>query len=92
MAFDVLLLLLSNRLGVSPATLAAAGVLEMLFVGLEARHWFCLALERRGYELSDVVQADSKEDAEYRFFERAAAQRPTEASVLPPNPHRGAMA
>jgi hypothetical protein len=86
MAFDVALLLLSHRLGVSSAALAAAGVMEMLFVGLEARHWFCLALERRGYELSDVVQAETKEDAEYRFFERAATQQPTEASVLPPQP------
>jgi len=84
MAFDVALLLLSHRLGVSSATLAAAGLLEMLFVGLEARHWFCLALERRGFELSDVVQADTREDAEYRFFERIAANRPAEASIIVP--------
>jgi hypothetical protein len=84
MALDVVLVLLSNRFGVSPSAIAAAGVLEMLFVGLEARHWFCLALERRGFELSEIVQAETKEDAEYRFFERIAAQQPAEASILPP--------
>jgi len=83
-AFDVLLLLLSNRLAVSPATVTAAGFLEMLFVGLEARHWFGLALERRGFELSDIIQAESREDAEYRFFERIAADKPLETATTTP--------
>ncbi len=85
-AFDVVLMLLSNRFGVSSSAIAAAGILEMLFVGLEARNWFCLALERRGFELSEIVQADNREDAEYRYFERMAANKPDEAAIIVPSP------
>ena len=86
LAFDVALVVLGGRLGLPPATLTLAGLLEMLFVGLEARHWHGLALERRGYHLADIVQADTLEDAEYRFFERLPAEPPAPTATVMTRP------
>ncbi len=86
LAFDVALMVLGSQLGLPPVTLTMAGLLEMLFVGLEARHWYGLALERRGFELADVVQAETLEDAEYRFFERLASEQITPAAAVMTRP------
>ncbi len=86
LAFDVALMVLGSRLGLPPATLTLAGLLEMVFVGLEARHWYGLALERRGFELADVVQADTLEDAEYRFFDRFTAEQPAPTPTVMSRP------
>ena len=86
LAFDVALVVLGSRLGLPPVTLTLAGLLEMLFVGLEARHWYGLALERRGFELADVVQAERLEDAEYRFFERLPSGQPASTATVMTRP------
>jgi len=82
LAFDVALMVLGSRLGLSPVTLTLVSLLEMVFVGLEARHWYGLALERRGFELADVVQADTLEEAEYRFFNRFASEPPASSPAV----------
>lgn len=86
LAFDVALMVLGSRFGLPPATLTLAGLLEMVFVGLEARHWYGLALERRGFELADVVQADTLEDAEHRFFDRFTAEQPAPTATVMTRP------
>ena len=89
MAFELALMVLGARLGLTPATLALLSLLQMLFVGLEARKWYGLALERRGFELADIVQAGSLEDAERRFYERVSVETSVPSTVvMPPSPPR----
>ncbi len=40
------------------------------WVGAEARDWHREALDRRGYELMDIVMETSEERAELRYYER----------------------
>jgi len=93
LTFDVALGIVGARLGLPPVTLTLSGLMAMLFVGFEARHWYGLALERRGFALADVVQADTLEDAEYRFFERLASAQPKAAptSMQPPSRSYGVI-
>ncbi len=55
------------------------GLLVSLLVGLEANHWRAAALERRGFELAGVVDADNASDAETIWFLGTERFRP----VLP---------
>jgi len=89
MAFELGLALIGARLGLPPAIVAFLVLLQMLFVGLEAQKWYGLALERRGFELTDIVQAGSLEDAERRFYERVRIEKSASPPVvMPPSPPR----
>jgi len=89
LVFDVVLGILGARFGLASAFITLTGLLAMLFVGLEARHWYGLALERRGFTLADIVQADTLEEAEYRFYEHIAFARPPAPPTHLPQPPRG---
>ena len=68
--FETAIFSLGERLGLSTQMLSAIGLLVMLFVGVSARDWLAVTLERRGYRLADIVQGMTQEDAEKRFFDR----------------------
>ncbi|MFM8607165.1 MAG: DUF2628 domain-containing protein [Hyphomicrobiales bacterium] len=53
----------ASRLGVPPAVSFGVGLILMLMVGLEGRRWLCAALERRGYRLVTIVQAETDDEA-----------------------------
>ena len=53
----------ASRLGVPPGISFGIGIVVMLMVGLEGRRWLCAALERRGYRLVTIVQAETDDEA-----------------------------
>ena len=53
----------ASRLGVPPGVSFGVGLVLMLMVGLEGRRWLCAALERRGYRLVTIVQAETDDEA-----------------------------
>ena len=53
----------ASRLGVPPGVSFGIGLILMLMVGLEGRRWLCAALERRGYRLVTIVQAETDDEA-----------------------------
>jgi len=53
----------ASRLGVPPGVSFGIGLILMLMVGLEGRGWLCAALERRGYRLVTIVQAETDDEA-----------------------------
>lgn len=62
--------------------LSAVELLIALWLGFEGRAIRRWTLERAGYSLVGVVEADSREGAELRFFDRWPARRP---DIRPPS-------
>jgi Protein of unknown function (DUF2628) len=82
LAVDIALLVIGQRGGLPSTSLGLLGVLEMGFAGFEARHWFMRALERQGYVLDEVIEAPSRDEAEFIFFDRLAAERKAKAPIV----------
>lgn len=89
--------LLGRAVHMPPEALAGFELLVGVFLGLTAGDLKGWQLGRRGYEAVDVVSGRGREDAERRFFDRAAlrtgAVRPGPSSSLPlqgPRPAAGA--
>jgi hypothetical protein len=59
----------ASRLGVAPGVSFGIGLILMLMVGLEGRRWLCAALERRGYRLVTIVQAETDDEALHQSLE-----------------------
>ena len=66
LAFEILLALGASRLGLPPGVSVISGFVLMGLVGLEGRKWLCAALERRGFNLIDIVEANSPDEALHR--------------------------
>lgn len=62
-AVEMGLALGASQLGVPLGVSFGVGLILMLMVGLEGRRWLCAALERRGYRLVTIVQAETDDEA-----------------------------
>lgn len=62
-------------------TAAVLSLLVSALVGLEGNNWRIAALRRRGYAEKGVIEADSREEAEIRYFAGGASD---EAPVAAP--------
>ena len=63
LAAEIGLALFASQFGVPLGLSFSIGLVLMILVGLEGRRWLCAALERRGYRLMTIVQADSDDEA-----------------------------
>lgn len=79
-----------RRLGIHDGALTLLYWTVALFLGFEGRNLLVRKLTRQGWQLADVVEARSLDEAERRWFERALAGLPAvprvEPAVSPPLP------
>ena len=80
---DIGLAISGTRFGLPGPTVTLAGILVMVYVGLEARNLYAGALERRQFQLADIVYGRSLSEAETRFFERFGETHPDTATSVP---------
>lgn len=57
-----------------------------LFLGIEGRNLVARKLGRKGWQLSDVIEARTLAEAERRYFERALAEGPALPPLAAPAP------
>ena len=69
--------------GASNIALNIISLLIAFFIGICGREWWGAALERRGFELSGIVQGGTPEDAERRFYDHYRSARPRNLVVQP---------
>lgn len=69
-AVEAGLAVLASRVGLPTGLSFGIGLVLMMMVGLEGRRWLCAALERRGYRLITIVQADSDDEALHQSLAR----------------------
>jgi hypothetical protein len=72
LALSAAVSLATDLLGVDPLTAGALGFALSLLIGFEANDWWRRSLERRGYVTAALIAAQSRLEAERRFFSRSA--------------------
>jgi hypothetical protein len=64
--------------GLPQSVTVFSGLILMGLVGLEGRRWLCAALERRGFRLIDIVEANAPDEALQRILSQShEAELPT---------------
>lgn len=75
-----------SRFGFHPSALSLIYWAIALFLGIEGRNFIVRKLTRKGWHLSDVVEARTLAEAERRYFERALAYGPALPPLATPAP------
>lgn len=73
----------ATNIALNPALTGMISFLIAIFVGISGREWWGAALERRGFELAGIVQGETAEDAERRFYDHYRTARPRNLVVQP---------
>ncbi|HEX9465194.1 MAG TPA: DUF2628 domain-containing protein [Alphaproteobacteria bacterium] len=72
LALSIAVSLVSDLVGLDPITSAALGLAVALIIGWEANDWRRRSLARRGHMNAGLIAAESRLEAERRFFSRSA--------------------
>jgi len=78
-----LLIVGATNIALNPALTGIVSLLIAFFIGICGREWWGAALERRGFELAGIVQGETPEDAERRFYDHYRSARPRNLVVQP---------
>jgi hypothetical protein len=73
----------ATNVALNPALTGIVSLLIAFFTGICGREWWGAALERRGFELAGIVQGETPEDAERRFYDHYRSARPRNLVVQP---------
>jgi hypothetical protein len=73
----------ATNIALNPALTGIISLLIAFFIGICGREWWGAALERRGFELAGIVQGETPEDAERRFYDHYRSARPRNLVVQP---------